>query len=188
MHARPAVQASTNEEAADYAEPEALGAAAAPTRNHQRPSTPEILSIGPAPHAPDRLRADIAQLARDIAEEADVAHHIERFDDGIGFLCASSAACEDAPQPALLGRPLIALLDALSAGYTQRDSASVAGGRLADDLGPLLLGMPPSLRAHQSDARLSDAGLEKLFHLIALARRLLELESIRSSAVDQTNR
>lgn len=189
MRAQPTVQhASTNEEAEDHAEPEASGTAATPPRNHQRPSTPEILAIEPSPDAPDRLRTDIAQLARDIAEEAHVAHGIELVDDGIGFICVSSVAFEDVSQPTLFERALIALLNALSAGYTQRDGVSVAGVALADDLGPLLLGMPPSLRAHQSDARLSDAGLEKLFRLIRLARRLLDLESTRSSAIDETSR
>jgi hypothetical protein len=189
MRAQPSVQhASANKDAADLSEPEASGAVAAPPRDHQRPSTPEILSIEPAPDAPARLRADIAQLAREIVEEAHVAHRIEPMDDGIGFLCVSSVTCKDAPQPTLFERALIALLDALSAGHTQRDGVSVAGARLGDDLGPLLLGMPPSLRAHQSDARLSDAGLEKLFRLIRLARRLLDLESTRSSAIDETNR
>jgi len=43
--------------------------------------------------------------------------------------------------------------------------------RLADDLGPLLHGLGGSA------ARLSDAGLVKLFRLLRLARRLLDLEA-----------
>ena len=66
-------------------------------------------------------------------------------------------------------RAMLTLLHALStapAPATGLDSA-----RLADDLGPLLHG-------HGGLAtRLSDAGLVKLFRLMRLARRLLDLEA-----------
>ncbi len=66
-------------------------------------------------------------------------------------------------------RAVLTLLHALStapAPATGQDSAP-----LADDLGPLLHG-------HGGSAtRLSDAALVKLFRLLRLARRLLDLET-----------
>ena len=136
----------------------------------------DVWYIEPALDAPDRLRAHLAQLAREIAQEADLSDRIESVDDGIGFACANVPVSKDA-QPAFFARAVATLLNALSIGYLATPHRNVEGVRLADDLGPLLQGTLPSRRATQTQARLSDVGLVKLFRLIRLARRLVELES-----------
>ena len=71
-------------------------------------------------------------------------------------------------------RAVLTLLDALS------EASAPATGfdrtRLADDLAPLLHS------SGEASMRLSDAGLVKLFRLLRLARRLLDLESGAASA------
>jgi len=59
--------------------------------------------------------------------------------------------------------------------------------RLADDLGPLLQGSPPSTGDQSATSRLSDVGLVKFFRLVRLARRLLELEVGPVSASPETS-
>jgi ParB family protein of integrating conjugative element (PFGI_1 class) len=53
----------------------------------------DVWYIEPGLDAPDRLRVHIAQFAREIAEEAGQADHIEAVDDGIGFLCDHRTHC-----------------------------------------------------------------------------------------------
>ncbi len=53
----------------------------------------DVWYIEPGLDAPDRLRVHIAQFAREIAEEADEAEHIEPSDDGIGFVCDANTRC-----------------------------------------------------------------------------------------------
>ncbi|MNM72079.1 hypothetical protein D3C76_297670 [compost metagenome] len=117
---------------------------------------------------PDRLRVHIAQFAREIAEEAMVADHVEASDGGIGFVCVAPAVSQAKALP-VFARAVLTLLHALSAALAPATGLDRA--RLVDDLGPLLHG-------HGSSApRLSDAGLVKLFRLLRLARRLLDLEA-----------
>lgn len=130
----------------------------------------------------DRLRTHIAQLAVEIAAEADVSDRIESLDDGIGYACTGSAgASANASNPAF-ARAALSLLSALSAGYLQTRRATIDAIRLADDIAPLLQGRLSSSRIAQGAARLSDAGLVKLFRLIRLARRLIELEVVTATA------
>lgn len=142
----------------------------------------DVWYIEPAIDNPARLRVHIDQLAREIAEEADLAHRIESSDDGIGFLCTAPQPGAKAPPPSFLARAVLSLLNALSAGCqvsagrTARRPA-VDSVRLIDDLAPLLQGALPLERAPKSTVRLSDAGLVKLFRLLRLARRLIELET-----------
>lgn len=124
--------------------------------------------------SPERLRVHIAQFAREIAEEARLSDCIEPTDDGIGFVC-SAPGTDAKPMPAS-GHAILALLDALSRSYGPAGAtpAILDRLRLSDDLAPLLQGphdAQPS-RVH----RLSDNALVKLFRLLRLARRLLELE------------
>jgi hypothetical protein len=119
----------------------------------------DVWYIEPGLDAPDRLRVHIAQFAREIAGEAGQAERIEAIDDGIGFLCDIGALSTD-PQTMPLIAPAPTALDNL---------------RLTDALGPLLQGWKNGDKAQAS--RLSDNGLVKLFRLLRLARRLLELES-----------
>ncbi|HDU2445167.1 TPA: ParB family protein, partial [Klebsiella pneumoniae] len=113
---------------------------------------------------PDRLRIHIAQFAREIAGEAGLDQCIEERADGVGFACHASAQ-----PPSPQGRAVLALLASL-AGQSFTD-ADLDGGQLASDLPALLHGQGDATR------RLSDTALVKLFRLLRLARRLLDLES-----------
>lgn len=135
----------------------------------------DVWYIEPGLDTPDRLRIHIAQFAREIAEEAHLADCVAPIDTGIGFVCA-------APTPGLrsmpaFGRAVLALLHALSTGYGP--SAPPLPGldrhRLDDDLALLLQG--PGVQSSGTVTRLSDNGLVKLFRMLRLARRLLELTS-----------
>lgn len=128
----------------------------------------DVWYIEPGLDTPDRLRVHIAQFAREVAEEAAVAGHIDPSEGGIGFICVTSTVGQAKVLPAF-ARAVLTLLHALSAA-----PAPVTGldrARLADDLAPLLRG------SGGASMRLSDAGLVKLFRLLRLARRLLDLEN-----------
>ncbi|MGH8301767.1 MAG: ParB family protein [Steroidobacteraceae bacterium] len=135
----------------------------------------DVWYIEPGLDAPERLRAHIAQLAREIAHEAHLDSCIDSAEEGIGFLCLKPPASKD--HPPIFHRAVLSLLSTLSAGCWPTPRASIEGVRLADDLAPLLLGTAPMRSAAQVPVRLSDAGLVKLFRLIRLARRLIEWES-----------
>ncbi|HMN22369.1 MAG TPA: ParB family protein [Ottowia sp.] len=126
----------------------------------------DVWYIEPGLDAPDRLRVHIAQFAREIADEAAVADHVEPRDSGIGFVCVVSSEGRNLPA---LAQAVLTLLHALSAASLPATGLDRA--RLVDDLGPLLHGHGGT------NARLSDAGLVKLFRLLRLARRLLDLET-----------
>ncbi|MBH9407378.1 ParB family protein [Pseudomonas aeruginosa] len=117
---------------------------------------------------PDRLRIHIAQFAREIAGEAGLDECIEDRADGIGFACRAHG---QAPSP--LGRAVLTLLASLTGQPVAE--AGVDGAQLATDLPTLLHGQS---QGHGSGAsRLSDTALVKLFRLLRLARRLLDLEA-----------
>lgn len=130
----------------------------------------DVWYIEPGLDSPDRLRIHIAQLAQEIAEQAGLLDCIEATETGIGFTCSASQA--DMLPPAF-DQVVLALLRALSLPHTTESDQNDL--RLDDTLGALLLG------GGGSDAgalpRLSDNGLVKLFRLIRLARRLLDLEA-----------
>ena len=135
----------------------------------------DVWYIEPGLDTPERLRVHIAQFAREIAEEADLASHMVPIEDGIGFACD-----EDTPTPGTFAHAVLSLLRALSAGYGM--STRSAGSdylALADDLAPLLQG---SRRNGPSWTRLSDNGLVKLFRLLRLARRLVDLEAVANGS------
>ncbi|CRN76812.1 MULTISPECIES: ParB family protein [Pseudomonas] len=113
---------------------------------------------------PDRLRIHIAQFAREIAGEAGLDQCIEERADGVGFACHASAQ-----PPSRQGRAVLALLASL-AGQSFTD-ADLDVGQIAAELPALLHGQGDAAR------RLSDTALVKLFRLLRLARRLLDLES-----------
>ena len=133
----------------------------------------DVWYIEPGLDMPDRLRVHIAQFACEIAEEAAVGGHIEPSEDGIGFVCVAPPVAQ-AKALTAFARAVLTLLDALS------EASAPATGfdrtRLADDLAPLLHS------SGEASMRLSDAGLVKLFRLLRLARRLLDLESGAASA------
>jgi len=130
----------------------------------------DVWYIEPGLDAPDRLRIHIAQLAQEIAEQAELIDCIEAIETGIGFTC--SAPQVDVLPPAF-GQVVLALLRTLSLPHTMAPNQD--DRHLEGHLGALLLG------GGGSDAgtlpRLSDNGLVKLFRLIRLARRLLDLEA-----------
>lgn len=137
----------------------------------------DVWYIEPGLDAPDSLRVHIAQFATEIADEAGQAQHIQPTDTGIGFHCDMQAFSVDAHVIPLIGRAVLTLLHALSAGF--RSSGPSTGDidnlRLLDSLGPLLQGRQGT--HHDPISRLSDNGLVKLFRLLRLSRRLVELES-----------
>jgi len=137
----------------------------------------DVWYIEPGLDAPDRLRVHIAQFAHEIAEEVGRADHIESVEDGIGFICTTNVLVSDMQAIPFAARAVLTLLHALSAGYRPASSASTTldNLRLIDALGPLLQGLKDGGKTQAS--RLSDTGLVKLFRLLRLARRLLELEA-----------
>jgi ParB family protein of integrating conjugative element (PFGI_1 class) len=126
----------------------------------------DVWYIEPGLDVPDRLRVHIAQFAREIAEEAGVAEQIEPSEGGIGFACVAPPLATRTMPP--FARAVLTLLHALCAA--SRAAAGLDRARLADDLAPLLFG-------GGAYPRLSDARLVKLFRLLRLTRRLLDLES-----------
>ena len=140
----------------------------------------DVWYIEPGLDAPDRLRVHIAQFAREIAEEAGQAECIEPTDDGLGFVCNANALSANAHSLPFLARAVLTLLQALSAGYlaTPAPLSTLDDLRLTDALGPLLQGR----RDRPASDRLSDTGLVKLFRLLRLARRLLDLEAGANSS------
>ena len=131
----------------------------------------DVWYIEPGLDVPDRLRVHIAQFAREIAEEAEVAGQVEPSESGIGFACAAPQAVCVLPPFACA---VLTLLNALCAA--PRPASGLDGTRLADDLAALLHG------GGGAGLRLSDAGLVKLFRLLRLARRLLDLETGAASS------
>lgn len=126
----------------------------------------DVWYIDPGLDTPDRLRIHIAQFAREIAGEAELDGRIEDRPDGIGFVCRARAPSEP-------GHAVMALLANL-AGQNPAE-IGLDNGQLALDLPALLRGQSPS---HNAEAgRLSDTALVKLFRLLRLARRLLDLEA-----------
>jgi hypothetical protein len=125
----------------------------------------DVWYIEPGLDAPDRLRVHIAQFAREIAEEASVPDAIEPSEVGLGFVCRPPGRQQSLPA---FARAVLNLLHALSAASPP--AAGLDSARLADDLAPLLHG-------HGGGTRLGDAGLVKLFRLLRLARRLVDLET-----------
>ncbi|AKU48471.1 ParB family protein [Xanthomonas arboricola] len=123
----------------------------------------DVWYIDPGLDAPDRLRVHIAQFAREIASEADLDEFIEDRPDGIGFACR---ARDQAALP--LGHAVLALLGSLAG---QQPVDADPNGQLVTDLPALLHGQGDVTR------RLSDTALVKLFRLLRLARRLLDLEA-----------
>jgi len=116
----------------------------------------DVWYIAPGIDTPDRLRIHIAQFAEEIATEAGIAQVIAPCDSGLGFRCQALEGTT------LHAQAIVALLQSLNAiSHTPLP------------LGALLCGT-----ADSPFPRLSDEALVKLFRLIRLARRLLDLEAI----------
>jgi ParB family protein of integrating conjugative element (PFGI_1 class) len=128
---------------------------------------------------PDTLRQQITGLVSDIVEGEDLQCKVEPSDSGIGFLLDRSV---DAPSAAS-GETLVNLLDALSGRFALvRDMPEAAEAdfsefQFAADLGQLLLGRSGIGDPDPgSEPRIGDEALVKLFRVIRLARRLIDLE------------
>jgi hypothetical protein len=135
----------------------------------------DVWYIEPGLDTPERLRIHIAQFAREIAEEAGQAGKIAAINDGIGFECSADASHSDARSVPPFACATLGLLQALSAGHVRTTSRTPRGDlQLAAVLGSLLLGRPDGRDGLTS--RVSDSGLVKLFRLLRLARRLVDLQ------------
>ncbi|CAK7009394.1 ParB family protein [Saezia sanguinis] len=114
----------------------------------------DVWYIEPAIDIPEVLRTHIEQLAVEIADGVGCKDQIEQDEEGIGFTCVGDS--ENA---------ILALLGAISQTPAVESTCALS---LYTQLPCLLLG--PS-----TTERLSDESLVKLFRLIRLARRLIEL-------------
>ncbi len=129
----------------------------------------DVWYIDPSLDTPERLRTHIAQFAREIAGEADLDECIDERTDGIGFACRIGARA-----PAPQGRAVLALLACLAG--QQPAEVGLDSGQVVIDLPALLHGQGEATR------RLSDTALVKLFRLLRLARRLLDLDTGAANA------
>ncbi|EHD1638449.1 hypothetical protein JR666_001553 [Salmonella enterica] len=138
----------------------------------------DVWYIDPALDEPERLRLHIAQFAREIAEEAGQPHALTPSCTGPGFNCSPSAI-GDPDTATAFTRAVMTLLDALSFPYQENQNIHSSSGedRLANDLAPLLMGGELRSPGQELPARISDAGLVRLFRLLRLARRLFDLET-----------
>lgn len=122
----------------------------------------DVWYIDPGLDTPDRLRIHIGQFAQEIADEVALNQAITPCEDGIGFRCMPLP-----PNPSRTARAVWTLLASLSGQGAMPDTDQK---QLAADLPVLLHGRG------QPASRVSDTALVKLFRLLRLARRLLDLE------------
>ncbi|MBK0032666.1 ParB family protein [Erwinia sp. S43] len=140
----------------------------------------DVWHIDPGLDEPDRLRTHIAQFALEIASEAGVGDHIVPSDDGIGFSCAAHVERTGTADALALPGATLTLLHVLSAPYLSASAspARIDTSRLAGDLAVLLVGMAQRATPSRGQSYvLTDNGLVKLFRLMRLSRRLLEIEA-----------
>lgn len=136
----------------------------------------DIWHIEAALDDPARLRTHIAQFAEEIAHEAGAQDAIEPCGSGVGFSCKLPDAVIAAGSPA---PTTLLLLHALSAPYLpdSHPLTAIAAQALASQLGMLLQGIAEADDgADGHSQRLSDAALVKMFRLLRLVRRLIDVE------------
>ena len=145
---------------------------------------------------PGELRSQVAQLAQEILESVNGPGDIQAIDGGIGFKYRQP---ESDVEVTATAQHTLTLLQSLSGAMAialkmlseQPDPASaLAEFEFAAGLGQLLLGQPLSAnQAPGDEGRLSDGALVKLFRIIRLARRLidLEIEEFKRSSPVQDN-
>lgn len=132
---------------------------------------------------PGELRKQVAQLALEILESVSGPGDIQAIDGGIGFKYKQP---EIEVEITATAHHTLTLLQSLSGATAialkmvneHTDPASALGEfEFAAGLGQLLLGQPLSAeQAPDDEGRLSDGALVKLFRIIRLARRLIDLE------------
>jgi ParB family protein of integrating conjugative element (PFGI_1 class) len=143
-----------------------------PVAAGDRTPSSDIWHIAPEVDAIDSLRIHAAQLAAEIAREVGAATAIEPVNDGIGFTCAQGSVRQS---DRLTARASLMLLSAISLRFLLKPTRPVINDvRLSEYLAALLMGERPGQRL--AELRLSDASLVKLFRLIRLGRRILELQ------------
>ncbi|MFJ5483784.1 ParB family protein [Pectobacterium actinidiae] len=136
----------------------------------------DIWHIEAALDDPARLRTHIAQFAEEIAHEAGAQDAIEPCGSGVGFSCKLPYDVIVASSPA---PTTLLLLHALSAPYLpdSHPLTAIAAQALASQLGMLLQGIAETGDdSYGRSHRLSDAALVKLFRLLRLVRRLIDIE------------
>ncbi|MDZ5738102.1 ParB family protein [Pseudomonas asiatica] len=143
---------------------------------------------------PSELRNQVAQLAVEILESVNGPGDIQAIDGGIGFKYKQP---ETDVEVSATAQHTLTLLQSLSGAMAialkmlneQPDPAGALGEfEFAAGLGQLLLGQPQgAAQAPDDEGRLSDGALVKLFRIIRLARRLidLEIEAFKRSSQDQ---
>jgi len=120
---------------------------------------------------PTLLRQEIYGLASDVADEVQAPDLLTPSDWGIGFTLTSNA--QNSPLTPLAAAT-IRLLDSLSGGLDVQPHQAVP----VTDMSQLMLGCPRHEAQPASAAdRLSDQALVKIFRVMRLARRLIELEA-----------
>lgn len=150
-------------------------------------SDSDIWHIDQSIDQPEALRAQIVDLARGIAAEAGLPDNFQPLDGGIGFHYARpwNEQPEDLSNTAL---STLMLIESLSGVYAVVQQSLQAGTAQAEGLmefqfsahlGQLLMGHPAEVSegSPSSSGRLSDAAVIKLFRVIRLARRLIDLDS-----------
>jgi ParB family protein of integrating conjugative element (PFGI_1 class) len=137
---------------------------------------------------PVTLRQHIAQLAREVATTVNAPGEFLDLDGGVGFRYRHPT--EDVEVTATAQHTLT-LLQSLSGSIAialkmiqqqPEQAGSLADFEFAAGLGQILLGQPYAKdQSPENTNRLSDGALVKLFRIIRLARRLIDLE-IKSMA------
>ncbi|AZL70072.1 ParB family protein [Pseudomonas oryziphila] len=142
---------------------------------------------------PAELRNQVAQLAVEILESVNGPGDIQAIEGGIGFKYKQP---DTDVEITATTQHTLTLLQSLSGAMAialnmlneQPDPASALGEfEFAAGLGQLLLGQPQGVGQVPGDeGRLSDGALVKLFRIIRLARRLidLEIEEFKQSSQD----
>lgn len=141
---------------------------------------------------PTQLRKHLAQLAVEILESVSAPGDIVEVEGGIGFTYKQPDEDLDVTATA---HHTVTLLQSLSGATAialtmlreQADPMNALGEfEFAAGLGQLLLGQPLSAEhAPGDEGRLSDGALVKLFRIIRLARRLIDLEILEHKELEQ---
>lgn len=132
---------------------------------------------------PVTLRQHIAQLAREVANSVNAPGEFQDLDGGVGF--SYRHPTEDVEVTATAQHTLT-LLQSLSGSIAialkmiqqqPEQAGSLADFEFAAGLGQILLGQPYAKdQPPENENRLGDGALVKLFRIIRLARRLIDLE------------
>ncbi|MFJ3119584.1 ParB family protein [Pseudomonas protegens] len=133
---------------------------------------------------PEQLRLHIAQLAREIVSSVNAPGEIVDVEGGVGF---SYRHPEQEQEVTATAQHTLMLLQSLSGSIAialnmiqqqpELQADALAEFEFAAGLGQLLLGQPTTKDQQPNDSgRLSDGALVKLFRVVRLARRLIDLE------------